>query len=347
MKALKCLAAAVLGCAALVSGPASAQNAPARPLEFNYGIPMADHVTVFVAQDLNLFEKVGLKPNFFFFQSGAPLLAGLKSESLDVVTAGLALTFALGQDIPLKFLFWEANNAAAEGLVVDPKSEIKSYKEIGKARKIGAASGTCAQVSLYLMAQKVGLDYTKLNVVSIPAPLFRNSFLSGSIDAGIAWAPYSVTLDSEGYRVVNWDPDYVPQGGLCPRMTGIRPGFLKAHPEIGRKLLEVDAMASAAVAANPQLGVDAIAKRLGLAEPVARATFERLYRQRPGYEQQVDPASPYSLTAKDGGLARNLSLSLQALQETKSIPAPVPLSAIQEAIDPSHLQAILASRPGK
>src|ERR1700675_3375915 len=68
-------------------------------LEFNYGIPTADHATVFVAQDLNLFEKAGLKPKFFYFQSGAPLLAGLKSESLDVVTAGLALTFALGQDI--------------------------------------------------------------------------------------------------------------------------------------------------------------------------------------------------------------------------------------------------------
>ena len=61
---------------------------PAPLLEFNYGIPTADHATVFVAQDLNLFEKAGLKPKFFYFQSGAPPLAGLKSESLDVVTAG-------------------------------------------------------------------------------------------------------------------------------------------------------------------------------------------------------------------------------------------------------------------
>lgn len=337
---------ALLALSLLARSPAEAQG-QAAPLEFNYGYPTVDHVNIFVAQDLGLFEKAGLRPKFFTFQSGAPLLAGLKSESLDVVTAGLGLAFALGQDIPLKIIYWTSNDALGEGLVVDPKSGVASFRDIAKAKKIGAASGTCAQVALYYMAKAVGADYAKLNIVNIPAPLFRNSFLSGSIDAGIAWAPYSVTLDSEGYRVVNWDPDYVPQGGLCPRMTGIRPGFLKAHPEIGRKLLEVDAMASAAVAANPQLGVDAIAKRLGLAEPVARATFERLYRQRPGYEQQVDPASPYSITAKDGGLARNLFLSLQALHETKSIPAPVPLSAIQEAIDPSHLQAYLASRPGK
>jgi NitT/TauT family transport system substrate-binding protein len=342
MKALKCLAAAVLGCAALVSGPASAQNAPARPLEFNYGIPTADHVTVFVAQDLNLFEKVGLKPNFFFFQSGAPLLAGLKSESLDVVTAGLALTFALGQDIPLKFIFWEANNAAAEGLVVDPKSGISSYRDIGKARKIGAASGTCAQVSLYLMAQKVGLDYAKLNVVNIPAPLFRNSFLSGSIDAGVAWPPYSLQLQSEGYPVVSFDEDYTPPGGVCPGLTAVRPAFLKANPEIGLKLVQVEALARKAMEENPQVGIDAFVKRLSLTPEVAKATLARQCCGRiPSFADHLDPSSPYSMTSKEGGLAGKLFLASQALHAAKALPAPVPLSVIQEAIDPTYVRAFV------
>ena len=116
---LRAAGAALLAATALLAGP------PARAadlLEFNYGIPNANHATVYVAQDLGLFEKMGLKPKFFVFQSGAPLLAGLKSESLDVVTAGLALALGLGQNIPLKFIFWEANSAVSEGLVVDPKS---------------------------------------------------------------------------------------------------------------------------------------------------------------------------------------------------------------------------------
>src|SRR5262249_39374772 len=161
-------------------------------------IPTADHATVFVAQDLNLFEKAGLKPKFFYFQSGVPLLTGLRSERLDVVTAGLALTFALGQDIPLKFLFWEANNAAADGLILEPNGPVKSYQDIGKAQNIGAGLGTCAEVSLYLMAKKVGIDYAKLNVVNVLAPELRDSFLSKSIDAGISWPPYSLQLQSEG-----------------------------------------------------------------------------------------------------------------------------------------------------
>ncbi len=333
-------------CCVLAPRSVAAQGGPA-PLEFNYGYPTVDHVNLYVAQDLGLFEQVGLKPKFFTFQSGAPLLAGLKSESLDVVTAGLGLAFALGQDIPLRIIYWNSNDALGEGLVVDPKSGIGSFRDIGKAKKIGAASGTCAQVALYYMAKAVGTDYAKFSIVNIPAPLLRNSFLSNSIDAGIAWAPYSVALDAEGYRVVSWDPDYTPAGGLCPRMTGVRPAFLKAHPEIGRKLLEVDALASAAVAKDPKLAVDAIAKRLALTEAVAKATLERIYLPRPTYEQQVDPASPYSLVATDGGLARNLFLSLEALHVTKSIPAAVPMSAIQEAIDPSFLQAHVAASRAK
>lgn len=335
--------AVLLLLALLAVGPLHAQGASA-PLEFNYGYPTVDHVDIYVAQDLGLFEKAGLKPKFFTFQSGAPLLAALKSESLDVVTAGLGLAFALGQNIPLKILYWDSNDATGEGLVVNRGSAIKTFRDIAKAQRIGAASGTCAQVALYLMAKKVGLDYGTLNVINIPAPLLRNSFMSDSIDAGIAWAPYSFMLNGEGYRVVNWDPDYTPLGGVCPRMTAVRPAFLKNHPEIGVKLLQVEAMASEAIARNPQLAIDAIAKRLALSPAVAKATFEHVYMRRPKMAQQLDPASPYSMTSKDGGLVGTLLLATQVLYQTKSIPEPVPLRVIQDAVDASQLKQFAASR---
>ena len=342
----KIASAGLMMLAVLVALPARAQGTTA-PLEFNYGYTTADHVNLYVAQDLGLFEKAGLKPKFFTFPSGAPLLAALKSESLDVVTAGLGFAFALGQKIPVTMLFWNSNDSTGEGLVVDAKSGIKSFQDIGKAQKIGAASGTCAQVALYLMAKKINLDYAKLNIVNLPAPLFRNSFLSNSIDAGIAWSPYSVMLDAEGYKVVSWDTDYTPPGGLCPRTTAVRPSFLKTNPEIGVKLLQVDAMASDAVAKNPQLAIDTIVKRMSLSPEVAKAAIERVYMKRPSYAQQLDPASPYSMTSKDGGLAGKYQLATQVLFETKSIPEPVPMSAIQDAIDPTSLKKYMESTRAK
>ena len=343
MRSLRSVLGFVLVSALVLCGrvPARSQTAP---LEFNYGIPTADHVTVFVAQDLGLFEKVGLKPKFFYFQSGAPLLAALKSNSLDVVTGGLALTFAIGQNIPLTFIFWEANNAAGEGLVVNPRSGMKSYKDLPKARKIGAASGTCAQVALFLMAKKIGLNYSKLNVVNIPAPLFRNAFLSNSIDAGIAWPPYSLALKAEGFPVVSFDEEYTPPGGVCPGMTAARPAFLKAHPEVGVKLLEVEALARAAMAKNPQVGIDAFVKHLSISPAVAKATLARECCGRvPSFSDQLSPSSPYSMTSREGGLVGKLMIASQALYETKAIAEPIALSAIQAAVDPIYLKEYMAS----
>jgi len=345
MKLFRHLLAGLAAAIGLVTGSAHAQASA--PIELNFGYTTADHVNLYVAQDLGLFEKAGLKPKFHTFPSGAPLLAALKSESLDVVTAGLGFAFALGQKIPVTMIFWNSNDSTGEGLVVDAKSGIKSFQDIGKAKKIGAASGTCAQVALFLMGKKVGIDYAKLDIVNIPAPLLRNSFMSNSIDAGIAWSPYSVMLDAEGYKVVNWDSEYTPPGGLCPRTTAVRPAYLKAHPEIGVKLLEVDAMASEAVAKNPQLAVDALVKRLSLTPAVAKATVERVYGQRPSYAQQVEANSPYSMTSKDGGLAGKYLLATQVLYETKSIPEPVPLNVIQEAIDPTYLKKYLETTKTK
>ena len=335
----------ILLCLTLIWRPAAAAS-DTSPLEFNYGIPTADHPTVFIARDLGLFEKVGLKPHFYFFQSGAPLLAGLKSGSLDVVTAGLALPFALGQGIPLKFLFWEVNDADAEGLVVGPKSGIKSYRDIGKAKAIAAASGTCAQVALYLMAQKMGIDYAKLNVINIPAPLFRNAFLSKSIDAGIAWPPYSLQLQSEGFPVVSFDADYTPKGGACPGLTAVRPAFLQQHPDIALKLIRVEALAREELAKNPKIGAEAVAKQLSVPLDVATAMMARqCCDEPPSFAEQVDPNSPYSMTSKEGGLIGKLMLASEALHAVGAIPQPLSLSALQEAVDPSYLQQYLKSSP--
>jgi ABC-type nitrate/sulfonate/bicarbonate transport system substrate-binding protein len=332
--------ATLLALPLLTAAPAEAEEKA--PLKINFGYTTADHVNLYVAQDLGLFQKAGLDPTFFTFQSGAPLLAALKSEGVDVVLAGLGFAFALGQNIPLKMIYWNTNDALGEGLVVDTGSEVKSFQDIAKAKKIGAASGTCAQVALYLMAKKVGVDYGKLDIVNIPAPLFRNSFLSHSIDVGIAWSPYSAMLDAQGYRVVNWDIDYTPLGGVCPRTTAVRPAFLKTHPEVGTRLLEVDRMAAEAVSKNPQVAVDALVKRLALAPEVAEAAIKRLYLPRPTIAQQLDPASPYSLVG-DNGLAANFELATRVLFETKSIPEPVPMSVIKDSIDGSYLKEFAAS----
>ena len=332
--------------ASLAVLPAGA-GAQAPLLEFNLGIPTSDQINIYVAEDLGLFEKAGLRPHILKFQSGAPLLAGLKSESLDVVSTGLAIAFALGQNIPLKILFWTSDDSQGEGIATSPDGPVKSFADMGKARTIASASGTCTQVALYLIAQKIGVDFSKLNVVNIPAPLIRNALLSHSIDAGLAWPPYSVQLQAEGFPIADWDTAYTPPGGMCPRLTAVRPSFLSQHPDIGVKLVQVDAMASAAVASHPQVAIDALVSRLGLTPAVAKADIDRIYAHRPTYAQQLDPNSPYSLVSRTGGLVEKLSLATEILHKVGSIPAPVAQSVIQDAVDPAALLSFMQTQPPK
>jgi NitT/TauT family transport system substrate-binding protein len=322
-------------------GAASAQQR----LKFNYGAPSADYYVLYVARDAGLFEKNGLEPAFFWFQSGAPLLAGLKSESLDVITTGLATAFALGQKIPIKLLFWEMDDAAAEGLVVSPKTGITSYRDIKKAKAIGAPSGTCAQVSLGLIARAAGVKLSELNVINIAPPLYANAFASGSIDAAVAWAPYLQALAERGQTIVNYDADYGIDNGICPVMTGGRTTFLQQHPEIGLKLVQIHQQALETIEKNPQLAIDAMVKYLSVTPSVAKATYDRLCcARKPTAMQQLDPGSPYSLVTKDGGLNKKLQIATQMLADAGSIRAALTADEIAEAVDASYLRQFVESQ---
>ena len=339
---------AFAGAAALVAGCLTVGAAQAQaPLKFNYGAPAADYYVLYVAKDAGLFQKHGLEPNFFWFASGAPLLAGLKSESLDVFTTGLASAFMLGQKIPVKLLFWEMDDAAGEALVVNPKSGIASYKDLKKAKAIGAASGTCAQVAVGLIARKIGVKLSELNVINIAAPLFQNAFISGSIDAGVAWAPYAQALVEKGQQIVNYDADYSGSdgdSGICPVMTGGRTSYLQQHPEIGDKLVRIHAEALQMIEKNPQLGIDALVKYLSVSPTVAKATYDRVCcARKPTLAQQLDPNSPYSLTSKEGGLVKKLQIATEILAEAGSIPAPLTAEAITAAIDSSYVRRFVES----
>jgi NitT/TauT family transport system substrate-binding protein len=115
---------------------------------------------------------------------------------------------------------------------------------------------------------------------------------------------------------------------------------LKQHPEIGLKLVQVEAMAKDAISKNPQLAIDAYIKRLQLSPEVAKATVERecCGKGIPSFSEQLDPMSPYSMTSKEGGLVAKLKLASEALFAVKAIAEPIPLDAIQNAIDPSFLR---------
>lgn len=321
---------------------ASAQSAPPKDLiPINIGGPSAGYFLTYVAADLGLFQKHGLDPKIHWFTSGAPLLAALKSGSIDQVTTGLAFVFALGQDIPLKIISWEIDNAQGEGLMVTESSGISSFKDLTKAKKIAATAGTCSQVSLKLMAKAAKIDYAKLNVVNIAPPTFANAFTGGAIDAAVGWAPWTMNIPA-GVKVVSWDDEY---GGVCPSINGLRPEYIAKYPSVPQKLLAVQAEAREMIAKKPQLAIDALQRQLQLSPEVAKQFYEKHCCGRlPTFEQQLDPNSQWSLVNPNGGLARQALVASQMLYELGTIPAPLKPETIAAAIDPAPMRKFVGDR---
>lgn len=329
----------------LTTGAALAQTSPTKDLiKINIGGPSAGYFMTYVAYDQGLYQKHGLDPKMHWFTSGAPLLAALKSGSIDQVVTGLAYVFALGQNIPLKIISWELDNAQGSGLMVSEASGINKFDEILKAKKIAATAGTCSQASLMQIAKKAGVDYGKLNVVNIAPPLFANAFTGSGIDAAVGWAPWTMNLPA-GVKVVSWDSDY---GGVCPSVNGLRPEFIAKNPTAPEKLLAVQQEAREMIEKNPQLAIDALQRYLQVSPGVAKAFYEKHCCGRlPTYEQQLDPNSPWSLVSKTGGLAGQTLLASQLLAELGTIPTPLKLEQINVAIDPGPMRQFVADRQAK
>lgn len=330
----------------LTAGAAIAQTQlpQADLIKINIGGPTAGYFLTYVAYDQGIYQKHGLDPNFHWFTNGAPLLAALKSGSIDEVTTGFAYVFALGQNIPLKIISWEMDNSQGEGLMATDASGITNFHQLLKAKKIGAAAGTCSQGALMQMAKKAGIDYSKLNVVNIPPPLFANAFTGGAIDAAVGWAPWTLNLPA-GVKMVSWDSDY---GGVCPSVNALRPEYIKKNPTVPARLLAVQQEARELIEKNPQLAIDALERQLQLTPAVAKAFYERHCCSRlPTYEQQMDPNSPWSLVSKTGGLAGQTLLASQLLAELGTIPAPLKIEQIDAAIDAGPMRQFLADRQAK
>lgn len=328
------------------AGAAFAQTPPAQKdlIKINIGGPSAGYFLTYVAYDHGLYQKHGLDPKIHWFTSGAPLLAALKSGSIDQIVTGFAYVFALGQNIPLKIISWELDNAQGSGLMVTEASGITKFDQLLKARKIGATAGTCSQGALMQMAKKANIDFSKLNIVNIAPPLFANAFAGGAIDAAVGWAPWTMNLPA-GVKVVSWDSEY---GGVCPSINALRPEYIEKNPTVPIKLLAVQAEARDMIAKNPQLAIDALQRHLQVSPLIAKAFYEKHCCGRlPTYEQQMDPNSPWSLVSKTGGLAGQTLLASQLLAELGTIPTALKPEQINAAIDPGPMRQFLADRQAK
>lgn len=305
----------------------------------NIGLPISNYWPAYIARDLKLFEQVGLAPKFYMFQSGAPLIAGMKSGSLDVAWTGLATLFMLGQGIPLKFVLVPLDSSSQMAYVVNPSTGIESFKDIAKSKNIGASTATCSEVSMVLAARAAGLQRSALRASNLAPNLMQTALQNGQIDSAFMWGPWNLLWRDAGYKIVNWDKDFMKDGGVCATTVAIRPDFLKTNPAVGCKLVKVHALALQAARKDPEHAIRTMQEAFNIPHKIARETYETLVI--PSIESQLQPNSPWTLSNKSAGLTEKLFTAGEALHEAKSITQPISRATIAEAVDDRYIREYL------
>lgn len=337
-----CQFAAVPAARAQAQAPAPAPvaaKASAPLIPVNIGLPISNYWPAYIARDLKLFEQAGLAPKFFMFPTGAPLIAGMKSGSLDVAWTGLATLFMLGQGIPLKFVLVPLDSSSQMAYVVDPKSGINSWKDIARSKNIGATTATCAEVSMVMAARAAGTSRSALKASNLAPNLMQTALQNGQIDSTFMWGPWNLVYRDAGFKIVSWDKDFMKDGGVCATTVAVRPDYLKANPSVGCRLVKVQAMAMAAARRDPEHAIRTLQEAFNIPNKTARETYETLII--PSIESQLQPNTPWTLSNKSAGLAQKLFTAGEALLEAKAITQPIPRAAIDEAVDDSHIRKYL------
>ena len=308
----------------------------------NIGYPQTNYWPLFLARDLKLFEQVGLSPSFAPFTTGAPLVEGMKNESIDIAWTGLATVFMLNKAIPLKYVLVAMDHSSQMSMVVNPSSGIKSFKDLKKAKAIGTPRGTCGEVSAILAAKKAHLPIGALTISNLAPNLLMGALQNDQIDTAFIWGPWDLQLREAGFQIVSTEKGYVEGGGPCGVTVAIRPKFLEQHPSVGCKMVKAHALALEAARKNPDVVIRTIQKELRLSYELAKDSYTTLVI--PSIKSQIDPSSSWSLTNENGGLSKKLMMASEALYEAKSFAQPLTKETIWQSIDARYVKQYLATR---
>jgi NitT/TauT family transport system substrate-binding protein len=263
LRLLTCAAALVT---AAFATPASAQDVVRIGGTGNYGpvLPVA------AAEELKLFEKVGVKVAFTNFAGGSASMEGLAAGEVDLINffpPGLALANRRG----VKASIVSAGTVTPRGwhLVVGKNSTIKSLKDLG-GKKVGiTANGSTTDFFALWAANEAGGTITRVPLGG--AGLVPN-LLSGNVDAIVAYPPlsYRVLLAGDGRSIVHFGEAMKPN---LPDVWIASDAIIQKNPEGLRKALVGLYSAIVYMQNNPEWAINFIMKKTGLDKAIATEEY--------------------------------------------------------------------------
>jgi NitT/TauT family transport system substrate-binding protein len=213
----------------------------------------------------------GIDIEIITFPSLVQRMQAVASGDVDVGNGGLSATMQVAtKGFPMSVLA----NGCDGGWMVLSHPSIKSFQDL-RGKKIAVQNGSIGLVSLNwkLKQEKLlgDVELVFMDNQDQPIPLFR-----GDVAAICVFEPYATLAELNGWGKKLWVPYDTPMGktnlGFVASLK-----FIKADPDLTRKIVRAHVLATKELADNPQIAVDTTIKQFKTSKAVAEASTRNLF----------------------------------------------------------------------
>ncbi len=224
-------------------------------------LPTSLDSALFVADDLGMFKKEGLKVQLVPFRTGSELVDAANKDQIDIGYVGVTpVTSAIDQNSNIKIV--AAVNEEGSGIIVSNSSNITNVTDLVGKKILIPKKGSIQDVMLRYLLLKNNINPASINITEMDVPLMQNALASGQVDGFVAWEPYVTQAKISGSgRVLENSDDIWPEIPTCVVIsTG---NFIKQHPDKLQKFLSVHIEATDYINTHENETAAIVAKKLG------------------------------------------------------------------------------------
>jgi NitT/TauT family transport system substrate-binding protein len=224
-------------------------------------LPTSLDSALFVADDLGMFTKDGLKVQLVPFRTGSELINAANKNQIDVGYVGITpVTSAIDRNSSIKIV--AAVNTEGSGIVVSNTSIITNASDFQGKKILIPKKGSIQDVLFRYMLLKNNITPESVNITEMDVPLMQNALTSGKVDGFVAWEPYVSQAKVNGTGKVFMNSNEIwPDIPGCVVITTNK--FMNKKPYELRKFLKVHTEATDYVNTHKNETAAIVSKKLG------------------------------------------------------------------------------------
>ena len=241
------LVVVVAGCGKSEPAKPAQPAAKAEPIIIAY-TPWNGYGALFVAAEKGMFKAKGLDVQIQSIEDVGARKQSIVAKKIQGMAASVDVSVAaLGQGVPIKFVWAFDASAGADGLLVTKASGIKSVADL-KGKEVAYHKGSSSHLYLTTILKKAGLKDADVKSVEMKASEAASALMAGKVPAAVTWEPHLTKAAAAGNIILSTTKD---TPALIADVLALHEDFVKSSPDKVQALVAAMAEATEFIQKNP------------------------------------------------------------------------------------------------